>query len=392
MSHRASPYSPAPTPAHTPSLSYLSTSPTADTSASNTTLWGNYDTGTTLQQYGVVASANSAASRGRTQSMSAAASLTAMAASESGDYYKSYYGFNGITRSPLEEKSNRRLSASRRVGLSCSNCHTNTTSLWRRNSMGEPVCNACGLYYKLHGVNRPLAMKKDSIQTRKRKPKSGTPKSESSGGGSSGGANSNSMQQSPSIVKLEHSDNYGDCRTSSSVLNHHTSSNVNNGHTGLNLLGHGGSSSSTALVTGSLTYSGLYSSASAQPLPLQHVTSSLQYHNSPHLHHQSGGSNTEVSSTPVNHYYDLIQHHMNHSSGQHVTTIQPPKVECPSPPAGDLQGNRSPGLMPSHSPGETGLGASPHIVTLGNNNNNKVVVMGNGDNNMDRPTVVSMSS
>jgi hypothetical protein len=50
------------------------------------------------------------------------------------------------------------------VGLSCSNCHTNTTSLWRRNSVGEPVCNACGLYFKLHGVNRPLAMKKDSIQ------------------------------------------------------------------------------------------------------------------------------------------------------------------------------------------------------------------------------------
>lgn len=48
--------------------------------------------------------------------------------------------------------------------MSCSNCHTDKTSLWRRNSMGEPVCNACGLYYKLHGVNRPLAMKKDSIQ------------------------------------------------------------------------------------------------------------------------------------------------------------------------------------------------------------------------------------
>ena len=43
-------------------------------------------------------------------------------------------------------------SASRRVGLSCSNCHTTTTTLWRRNSEGEPVCNACGLYYKLHGV------------------------------------------------------------------------------------------------------------------------------------------------------------------------------------------------------------------------------------------------
>jgi len=43
-------------------------------------------------------------------------------------------------------------SASRRVGLCCANCHTTTTTLWRRNSEGEPVCNACGLYYKLHGV------------------------------------------------------------------------------------------------------------------------------------------------------------------------------------------------------------------------------------------------
>lgn len=64
-------------------------------------------------------------------------------------------------------------SATRRVGLSCSNCETTMTSLWRRNTHGEPVCNACGLYFKLHGVNRPSTMKKDSIQTRKRKPKGG---------------------------------------------------------------------------------------------------------------------------------------------------------------------------------------------------------------------------
>jgi hypothetical protein len=27
------------------------------------------------------------------------------------------------------------------------------TTLWRRNHNGEPVCNACGLYYKLHNVS-----------------------------------------------------------------------------------------------------------------------------------------------------------------------------------------------------------------------------------------------
>ncbi|RWS27094.1 GATA-binding factor 2-like protein, partial [Leptotrombidium deliense] len=60
-------------------------------------------------------------------------------------------------------------SAARRAGTSCANCKTTTTTLWRRNHNGEPVCNACGLYYKLHNVNRPLTMKKEGIQTRNRK-------------------------------------------------------------------------------------------------------------------------------------------------------------------------------------------------------------------------------
>ncbi|KAJ1122606.1 hypothetical protein NDU88_001091 [Pleurodeles waltl] len=81
-----------------------------------------------------------------------------------------YHKMNGINR-PLI-KPQKRLSSSRRAGLCCTNCHTTTTTLWRRNTEGEPVCNACGLYMKLHGVPRPLAMKKESIQTRKRKPKS----------------------------------------------------------------------------------------------------------------------------------------------------------------------------------------------------------------------------
>ncbi|XP_012510024.1 PREDICTED: transcription factor GATA-5 [Propithecus coquereli] len=80
-----------------------------------------------------------------------------------------YHKMNGVNR-PLV-RPQKRLSSTRRAGLCCTNCHTTNTTLWRRNSEGEPVCNACGLYTKLHGVPRPLAMKKESIQTRKRKPK-----------------------------------------------------------------------------------------------------------------------------------------------------------------------------------------------------------------------------
>ncbi|KAK8724945.1 hypothetical protein OTU49_010996, partial [Cherax quadricarinatus] len=69
----------------------------------------------------------------------------------------------------------------RRSGMTCSNCETTNTTLWRRNNSGEPVCNACGLYFKLHGVSRPLTMKKEGpIQTRKRKPKNAGSSSSSS--------------------------------------------------------------------------------------------------------------------------------------------------------------------------------------------------------------------
>eukprot|EP00092_Neocalanus_flemingeri_P021377 GFUD01023172.1.p1 GENE.GFUD01023172.1~~GFUD01023172.1.p1 ORF type:complete len:250 (-),score=75.37 GFUD01023172.1:260-961(-) len=51
----------------------------------------------------------------------------------------------------------------------CTNCQTGSTSLWRRNVSGSPVCNACGLYFKLHGQQRPLNMRKDTVQGRKRK-------------------------------------------------------------------------------------------------------------------------------------------------------------------------------------------------------------------------------
>ncbi|KAG8807415.1 hypothetical protein FRC19_006666 [Serendipita sp. 401] len=50
----------------------------------------------------------------------------------------------------------------------CTNCGTTTTPLWRRNPDGQPLCNACGLFFKLHGVTRPLALKTDVIKKRNR--------------------------------------------------------------------------------------------------------------------------------------------------------------------------------------------------------------------------------
>ncbi|KAF5348630.1 hypothetical protein D9758_006856 [Tetrapyrgos nigripes] len=65
----------------------------------------------------------------------------------------------------------------------CTNCQTTNTPLWRRDPEGQPLCNACGLFYKLHGVVRPLSLKTDVIKKRNRA--SGAP-----GGGSRKG-NSN---------------------------------------------------------------------------------------------------------------------------------------------------------------------------------------------------------
>ncbi|KAG2211947.1 hypothetical protein INT47_004634 [Mucor saturninus] len=50
----------------------------------------------------------------------------------------------------------------------CANCETTTTPLWRRDASGRTICNACGLYYKLHLVHRPATMMRTVIKRRKR--------------------------------------------------------------------------------------------------------------------------------------------------------------------------------------------------------------------------------
>ncbi|KAF7721749.1 putative electron transfer flavoprotein subunit [Apophysomyces ossiformis] len=55
-----------------------------------------------------------------------------------------------------------------RQSLVCANCRTSTTPLWRRDEANNTICNACGLYYKLHNVHRPVSMKRSIIKRRKR--------------------------------------------------------------------------------------------------------------------------------------------------------------------------------------------------------------------------------
>ncbi|XP_027978318.1 zinc finger transcription factor Trps1 isoform X4 [Eumetopias jubatus] len=64
------------------------------------------------------------------------------------------YPASGENKSKDESQS--LLRRRRGSGVFCANCLTTKTSLWRKNANGGYVCNACGLYQKLHSTPRPL--------------------------------------------------------------------------------------------------------------------------------------------------------------------------------------------------------------------------------------------
>ncbi|KAJ7627487.1 hypothetical protein FB45DRAFT_708163, partial [Roridomyces roridus] len=52
------------------------------------------------------------------------------------------------------------------TGPKCSHCLTRHTSVWRRSKTGAQVCNACGVYARLRGKERPLSLRRNKIKPR----------------------------------------------------------------------------------------------------------------------------------------------------------------------------------------------------------------------------------
>lgn len=52
------------------------------------------------------------------------------------------------------------------TGPECSHCRTHHTSVWRRSKTGAQLCNACGVYSRLRGRDRPLSLKRNKIKPR----------------------------------------------------------------------------------------------------------------------------------------------------------------------------------------------------------------------------------
>lgn len=80
-----------------------------------------------------------------------------------------FYKQHGTKRPLTVRASQRKLKAD----AVCANCGTTNTPLWRKNDLQQVLCNACGLFWKMHNKHRPLHMKTDIIKKRPRQDSAG---------------------------------------------------------------------------------------------------------------------------------------------------------------------------------------------------------------------------
>ncbi|PVU99228.1 hypothetical protein BB559_000899 [Furculomyces boomerangus] len=85
-----------------------------------------------------------------------------------GLYYRVHNKHRTKTFKPLSNRKDSSETENFNQLTECTNCQTSRTPLWRRDEQGNVLCNACGLYYKLHGEKRPITLKSDVIRKRLR--------------------------------------------------------------------------------------------------------------------------------------------------------------------------------------------------------------------------------
>ncbi|KAL9125495.1 MAG: hypothetical protein Q9217_005308, partial [Psora testacea] len=109
-------------------------------------------------------------------------------------------GFSSTVPSRPSSPEGSKVGENNGVPTTCTNCFTQTTPLWRRNPDGQPLCNACGLFLKLHGVVRPLSLKTDVIKKRNRGSGSQLPVGAAATRSSKKASRKNSIHQAPAIT------------------------------------------------------------------------------------------------------------------------------------------------------------------------------------------------
>ena len=111
-------------------------------------------------------------------------------------------GFSSTVPSRPSSPDGSKVGENNGVPTTCTNCFTQTTPLWRRNPEGHPLCNACGLFLKLHGVVRPLSLKTDIIKKRNRGSGHQIPVGAASTRSSKKASRKNSVHQAPAMTPM----------------------------------------------------------------------------------------------------------------------------------------------------------------------------------------------